>query len=163
MLVLESFKEASMATMTATRKPIVRAIKPVARIPRALRERAEALLAENYAYMDSPIFKQRGLEGQLFEFENGEPSLPLTSWYQPTREEIADQLSGTPQLMKGPEEKLMFLRFNFAKRKLVKLQKKIKREGLSKELALEVIAWHRRFEHFREYLVRTNLALVLAM
>jgi RNA polymerase primary sigma factor len=26
-----------------------------------------------------------------------------------------------------------------------------------------MIEWHRKFEHFREYLVRTNLALVLAM
>ena len=26
-----------------------------------------------------------------------------------------------------------------------------------------MVEWHRRFEHFREYLVRTNLALVLAM
>jgi RNA polymerase sigma factor (sigma-70 family) len=87
----------------------------------------------------------------------------MTSWYQPTREEIADQLKGTPQLMKGAEEKLMFLRFNFAKRKLQKLQAKAKRDGLTKELAEELVEWHRRFEHFREYLVRTNLALVLAM
>src|SRR5215216_1246777 len=112
--------------------------------------------------MDSPTFKQRGIEKQLFDFEV-EPELPKTSWYQPTREEIADQLSGTPQLMKGPEEKLMFLRFNFAKRKLAALQKKAKREGLTRELAEEIVEWHRRFEHFREYLVRTNLALVLAM
>ena len=150
-----------MATMTAVMKKTPQRAKPV---PRALRERAEQLLAENYAYMDSPIFKQRGIEKELFSFENGEePALPLTSWYQPTREEIADQLTGTPQLMKAAEEKLMFLRFNFSKRKLVALQKKIKREGLDKELAQEFIEWHRRFEHFREYLVRTNLALVLAM
>jgi RNA polymerase primary sigma factor len=162
MMLLPSAKEAEMATMTATRKtikPVVRA-KP---IPRALRARAEELLAENYAFMDSPIFKQRGLEAQLFEFENGEPALPLTSWYQPTREEIADQLTGTPQLMKAPEERLMFLRFNFAKRKLCLLQKKAKREGLTKELAEQLVEWDRRFEHYREYLVRTNLALVLAM
>lgn len=146
-------------TMTATTKSPRRA-KPV---PRALRERAEQILAENYAYMDSEVFKQRGLETELFSFEGGEPALPLTGWYQPTREEIADQLKGTPQLMKAPEEKLMFLRFNFAKRKLSKLQAKVKREGLDKQLAEEVIEWHRRFEHFREYLVRTNLALVLAM
>ena len=57
----------------------------------------------------------------------------------------------------------MFRRFNFAKRKLTLLQKKIKREGLTKETAQQLIEWHRRFEHFREYLVRTNLALVLAM
>jgi RNA polymerase sigma factor (sigma-70 family) len=57
----------------------------------------------------------------------------------------------------------MFRRFNFAKRKLTKLQAKAKREGLDKELAQQLVEWHRRFEHFREYLVRTNLALVLAM
>src|SRR5678815_5646445 len=159
MMLLQNMKEAEMATMTATRKPIVRA-KP---IPRVLRERAEQLLVENYAFMDSPIFKQRGIERELFEFEQGEPALPKTSWYQPTREEIADQLKGTPQLMKAPEEKLMFLRFNFAKRKLSALQKKAKREGLTRELAEQLVEWHRRIEHFREYLVRTNLALVLAM
>jgi RNA polymerase sigma factor (sigma-70 family) len=135
-------------------------------VPRALRAQAEQILAENYAYMDSPIFRQRGIEAELFSFEEKggeEPALPLTSWYQPTREEIADQLSGNPQLMKAPEERLMFRRFNFAKRKLNALQKKAKREGLDKELAQQLVEWHRRFEHFREYLVRTNLALVLAM
>src|SRR6059058_3046552 len=53
--------------------------------------------------------------------------------------------------------------FNFAKPNLTILQKKAKREGLDKELAERIVEWHRRFEHFREYLVRTNLALVLAM
>src|SRR5688500_4848841 len=131
-------------------------------IPRALRERAELLLAEDYSFMDSPIYKNRGIEKQLFTFDK-EPELPMVGWYQPTREEIADQLQGTPQLMKAPEERLMFLRFNFAKKRLVSLQKRIKREGLTRENAELFLEWHRRFEHFREYLVRTNLALVLAM
>src|SRR5439155_24541310 len=61
------------------------------------------------------------------------------------------------------EERVMFLRFNFAKRKLIRLQGRAKREGLTRETAEALIEWHRRFEHFREYLVRTNLALVLAM
>ena len=65
--------------------------------------------------------------------------------------------------MTAAEEKLMFLRFNFAKRKLTLLQKKVASGGLTPELAEKVLEWHRRFEHFREYLVRTNLALVLAM
>ena len=154
-----------MATMTTTKKAVSRSPVRQKPIPRALRARAEQVLAESYPFMDSETFKQRGLEQTLFDFSEvgGEPALPMTSWYQPTREEIADQLSGTPQLMKGAEEKLMFLRFNFAKRKLNKLQAKAKREGLTKELAEELVEWHRRFEHFREYLVRTNLALVLAM
>ena len=162
-----------MATMTATKKTSTATVSPTVRsaastrakpIPRLLRERAEQVLAETYAYMDSATFKQRGLEKTLFDFDGGEePPLPMTSWYQPTREEIADQLTGTPQLMKAAEERLMFQRFNFAKRKLTGLQKKAKREGLTRELAEDLVEWHRRFEHFREYLVRTNLALVLAM
>src|SRR5687767_3474098 len=151
--------------MTTTKKATPKVAPRQKPIPRALRARAEQVLAENYPFMDSETFKQRGLEQSLFDFDEagGEPQLPMTSWYQPTREEIADQLKGTPQLMKGPEEKLMFLRFNFAKRKLTLLQKKAKQQGLTRELAEQLVEWHRRFEHFREYLVRTNLALVLAM
>lgn len=153
-----------MATMIVSSKSP--ATRP-AGIPRAMRQRVEALLEENYAFMDSPVFKQRNLERSLFAFEERdgvEPALPLTSWYQPTRDEAIDEtMSHAPQLMKGGEEKLMFLRFNFCKRRLTLLQKLIKRDGLTRERAEAFLEWHRKFEHFREYLVRTNLALVLAM
>lgn len=130
-------------------------------VPRHLRQRVEALLQENYAFMDSPIFHRKGIEKELFEEET--PALPLTSWYQPTRDDLDQELVGAPQLMSAAEEKLMFLRFNYAKMRLQKLQKQIQKDGLTKDSAEEFLAWHRRFEHFREYLVRTNLALVLAM
>jgi len=152
-----------MATATLTKRSTPPAQASQAGIPRALRAQAEAYLALNYAFMDSPIFKQRGIEKELFDFDR-EPQLPVTSWYQPTREDLLDSgITGAPQLMTASEEKLMFLRFNFAKRKLTALQAKAKKEGLTRELAELVVEWHRRFEHFREYLVRTNLALVLAM
>jgi RNA polymerase sigma factor (sigma-70 family) len=142
-------------------------VKRAAPVPRFLRARAEALLAENYAFMDSPVFRRRHIEADLFSFEQTagvEPPLPLTSWYQPTRDEALEEgKTNTPQLMKADEERLMFLRFNYSKRKLSQLQRKVKQDGLTVELANLVIEWHRRFEHFREYLVRTNLALVLAM
>ncbi len=132
-------------------------------IPRMTRQKVEMLLEESYAFMDSPIFKQRDIEKQLFTFEV-EPQLPLTAWYQPTRDEAVDEsIAGAPQLMKAAEERIMFLRFNYAKLRLTRLQKLIKKEGLTKERADQFLEWHRRFEHFREYLVRTNLALVLAM
>src|SRR4029077_4003252 len=50
-----------------------------------------------------------------------------------------------------------------SKRRLSQVQRQIKSGGLTRALAAEFLEWHRRFEHFREYLVRTNLALVLAM
>jgi RNA polymerase sigma factor (sigma-70 family) len=131
-------------------------------VSKAVARRVEELLAGNYAYMDSPLFAQKNIEKELFTFDQ-EPKLPLTSWYQPTREDLEGQHVTTPQLMTAAEERLMFLRFNFAKRKLTLLQKKVASHGLTPELAAKVIEWHRRFEHFREYLVRTNLALVLAM
>jgi len=161
-----------MATDVMTRKSGPKTVstrgsakaKP-ATLTKAIAHRAEALLAANYAFMDSPVFRQRGIEKELFTFEaEQEPELPKTSWYQPTGDDLDGHASGhTPQLMSAAEEKLMFLRFNFAKRKLTLLQKKARQQGLTRELADEVFEWHRRFEHFREYLVRTNLALVLAM
>jgi RNA polymerase sigma factor (sigma-70 family) len=132
-------------------------------VPRVLRERVESLLTENYAFMDSEVFRQRNIEKQLFDFEH-EPELPLTSWYQPTRDEATENgLASTPQLMKPAEERIMFLRFNYCKMRLLKLKKTIEKDGLTKDLAEQFLEWHRKFEHFREYLVRTNLALVLAM
>jgi RNA polymerase primary sigma factor len=132
-------------------------------VPRAMRKRVEALLLENYAFMDSVMFKQRGIEKELFSFDH-EPELPLTTWYQPTRDEAIDQaMASTPTLMKPAEERTMFLRFNFCKRKLLALQKVIAKDGLIKDTAVLFLDWHRKFEFYREYLTRTNLALVLAM
>src|SRR5205085_2710015 len=140
-----------------------RATTKKSRLPRALAARVDEIVALNFAYMDSPIFKNRNIEKELFTFEDEEPKLPMTSWYQPTREDLEGQHNATPQLMSAAEERLMFQRFNYAKKKLQSLQKKVKQQGLTPELAAQVQEWHRRFEHFREYLVRTNLALVLAM
>jgi len=131
------------------------------RVPREIRAKIEPLLELEFAYMDSPLFKNRGIEKQLFGQEL--PDLPLVAWYQPTRDDVADEQGRSPQLMKGDEEKLMFLRFNYSKRRLKMLKKKIMLDGLTKELGEEMLDWYARSEHLREYLVRTNLALVLAM
>jgi RNA polymerase sigma factor (sigma-70 family) len=146
-----------MATMTLNRNRPQR----TERIPRALRDQVESLLNENFSYMDSPTFRHKHVEDELFS-ENPQPELPLTSWYQPTREDAADG-AAPPQLMKAPEERLMFLRFNYCKKRLLNLQRQIRKLGLTLASAQSFMHWHRRFEHFREYLVRTNLALVLAM
>jgi len=132
------------------------------RISRALRAQVEPLLLIEYAYMDSPLFRQRGVEKQLFAEEI--PELPMVAWYQPTRDEPAEALPNrTPQLMSTAEEQLMFRRFNYAKRKCKLLKKKILADGLTTELGQCLVDWHQKSEHLREYLVRTNLALVLAM
>jgi RNA polymerase sigma factor (sigma-70 family) len=132
-----------------------------ARVSKELREKVEPLLALEYAYMDSPIFKGKSIEKELFS--ETLPELPMVAWYAPTRDDAGDAVAGTPQLMKTAEEQLMFRRFNYAKRKLKLLKKKILADGLTNDLARCMIDWHGKMEHLREYLVRTNLALVLAM
>ena len=150
-----------MATATKTTPKTAKAPAKATRISRALRAKVEPLLELEYAYMDSPLFKQRGVEAQLFAEEIA--PLPMVGWYQPTRDDPTEANKGTPQLMKTPEEQLMFRRFNFAKRKCKLLKKKILADGLTAENAQKLVEWHEKVEHLREYLVRTNLALVLAM
>ncbi len=86
-----------MATeMKTIKKPVRSAL-----IPRSMRERVNGLLEENYAYMDSRTFRHKYVEEELFT-EDAERELPLTSWYQPTRDDVADLGYGSPpQLMKG--------------------------------------------------------------
>ena len=146
------------ATMT-TRRSTSSTAAP--RLPKALRERVELVLAENYAYIDSPTFRRRRVEAELLG-PDSVVELPPTSWYQPTAEDLESEIANSPKLMTAAEERQMFLRYNYCKRRLVDLQKKAK-AGLTKIQAEEVLEWHRKYEHYREYLVRTNLALVLAM
>src|SRR5882672_6488136 len=93
------------------------------RVPKALREQVERLLQENFAYMDSPVFRRKHIERDLFELE-AEPQLPPTAWYQPTSQDLDGVGSNSPKLMKAAEERMMFLRFNYAKRRLSDLKKK---------------------------------------
>jgi RNA polymerase sigma factor (sigma-70 family) len=131
-------------------------------IAKDLRAKAEKVLEGNHAYIDSVQFKRKNLEAELF---SEDPSaLPLVAWYQPTRDEsVNGATSGTPQLMSAKEEQVMFLRYNYCKHKLTRLQKQVKAEGLSRDLAQQLVDWDAKCEHYREYLTRTNLALVLAM
>lgn len=156
-------KAMSKATTKTTEKTEKTRREP---IPRLLRARVEALMQEELDFMDSEQFSRKGIEKELFDEEI--PRLPLVDWYQPTRDDAFEKQDSVsaPTLMKPAEEKLMFLRFNFAKLKIGRIQRRIKRKGLTnleKKDAQELVQWYNKFEHLREYLVRTNLALVLAM
>ncbi|MDB5292669.1 MAG: hypothetical protein JWL69_3910, partial [Phycisphaerales bacterium] len=37
-------------------------------IPRSMRQKVEEILKESYAFMDSPIFEQKEIEKELFDF-----------------------------------------------------------------------------------------------
>ena len=158
-----STKSKAKTTKKADEEQVWKPVKKMDSIPKLLFTKAEALYQEELDFMDSEQFARRGIEKELFDEELN--ALPMVAWYQPTRDDAfeADKNVGAPQLMKPAEERLMFLRFNFAKKKIGIIQRRIKRNGMFKKDASELVVWHNKFEHLREYLVRTNLALVLAM
>jgi RNA polymerase primary sigma factor len=129
---------------------------------RSLRTRVQSLLSENFKFMNSAVFRRKNVEQELFPVDS-EPRLPTTSWYKPTCSDPSEAAAPTPQLMKAAEERLMFYRFNYCKLRLSRFQREFGTESMPAASAAEFLEWHRKFEHFREYLVRTNLALVLAM
>ena len=88
--------------------------------------------------MDSPIFKGKNIEKELFA--EPLPELPMVAWYAPTRDDVNAAATGTPQLMKTPEEQLMFRRFNYAKRKLKLRIAELSRKSGGDWLALESAA-----------------------
>jgi RNA polymerase primary sigma factor len=144
--------------ITQTPNNIVETSRPYS----SLRAKAREILGQEYPYMDSAMFRRKDIESKLFGVDC-EPQLPDSSWYQPTYEDIDKNDGITPTLMNAEQERTMFLRFNYAKRKLSLLRKKFLKEGLNKSIASNALLWRRRHELYREYLVRTNLALVLAM
>jgi len=120
--------------------PATKRATPISKI---LRAQAEQVMQGNYAFMDSPSFNQPDIEAELFSEE--EPVLPLVSWYQPTRDEMVDAAtSGTPKLMSASEEKLMFLRYNFAKKRLGEIKERVEAKGLTKADAEALVHWQRR-------------------
>jgi RNA polymerase primary sigma factor len=129
---------------------------------RVLRMRVESLLSSNFDFMDSNVLRRKYADKKLFAVDF-EPELPLTSWYQPTRHDAPEISTAIPQLMSAAEERLMFYRFNYCKMRLSQLKRKFCTDDMTVKMASEFLEWHRKFEHIREYLIRTNLALVLAM
>src|SRR5271155_1600706 len=112
--------------------------------------------------MDSPVLRRKGIERELFSDELAE--LPQISWYQPTRDEGVEQtVAGVPRFRSTEDERLMFYRFNYCKMRLTELKQKMAKEGMTLKAAKEFLPWHDKLGHLREYLVRMNLALVLAM
>ncbi|HMO26293.1 MAG TPA: sigma-70 family RNA polymerase sigma factor [Tepidisphaeraceae bacterium] len=130
-------------------------------IPRALREQVNVILEGKLDYMDSPTFRRKHVEQELFSGYVAD--LPMVAWYQPTRDEEIEPSASTPTLMSADEERTMFLRFNYAKRRVHLAAARANKTGLTRALADEIVQWNAKVEQLREYLVRTNLALVLAM
>lgn len=121
----------------------------------------DVLIAREYSCVESRIFDDPHAVAELLR--TPDPPLPVVRWYQPTREGNAAGRLQVSVLMTADEERTLFLRFNYCRKTLIQLQAQMRVAGAAGQLAQQFLAWHKRSEYLREYLVRANLALVMAM
>ena len=132
----------------------------------ALSEAQRALVLEaltvNLDYVRSETFKKASAERELFE-DAAVIQAASTSWYHPmVDDELIAQSAPSSSLLTTAQEKLVFLRYNFARMKAQSAVKRFRAQP-GKQVARDVALWYGRVRDTREIITQANLALVLAM
>jgi RNA polymerase primary sigma factor len=128
------------------------------------------LLVKDQDYIDSPDFHVEGAEDSIYSLGD-EIRKPDVSWYHPLMDDLTptknrQPASGEQVLLTGPQEKVLFHKFNYARFRIRQLQIAIAQNDdrqPTEAQAQELLRWHSVSSKLREQIANTNLALVLAM
>ena len=112
-------------------------------------------------YVDHESFSSPGAEQELFGAGRAEIGEPVYTLVPEVPEDVPSGAKARTSLGHR-EQTTLFLRYNFAKRRLGELQG-LQRRCFSARRARSMIAWHRRALKVRAKLTKANLALVPAM
>jgi RNA polymerase sigma factor (sigma-70 family) len=121
-------------------------------------------------FIPSPEFEEEGAEECVYSKGHDIPK-PDTSWYHPVMDDLSGARTRTVKsaqqvILTGPQEKVLFHQFNYARFRIHRIQKLVWEtpgKQPSPEQAHEILSWHRIADRVREQIAETNLALVLAM
>jgi RNA polymerase sigma factor (sigma-70 family) len=126
------------------------------------------ILAREIDYIDSEVFQQSDAESYVYGLE--EVERPDVSWYRPLMEDLIPSRGrletprqGKSVLLTAAQERILFLKFNYARFRMRSVQLELDGRRPSLPQAREILHWHAIAEGFREQIAETNLALVLAM
>jgi RNA polymerase sigma factor (sigma-70 family) len=130
----------------------------------------KAVLAKAIDFMDSPEFRKRGAAKKIYD-KTTDVDPPDVTWYRPLMDDFTPARSrsgGAPRkkttvILTQPQERALFLKFNYARFQLKKIQDKLDGRPPSDKIKREVLKWHRVVCRYREQISESNLALVLAM
>ncbi|MCE2885371.1 MAG: sigma-70 family RNA polymerase sigma factor [Planctomycetaceae bacterium] len=138
-----------------------------------LNEREERLLKELLSepmdYIDHPEYHAPGAEERIYGV--AEIERPDVTWYRPLMDDFISSRSRgtrTPKsqssiLLTGAQERVLFMKYNFARFQVSEIQHRAAGRALTLGEARSVLRWHAVATQYREQLAETNLALVLAM
>ena len=162
----------SPATTVGASADLVRRSRPnrtASRLTAQDKLRLAELFVEPVDFMDSPEFRKAGAERRIFD-EAPEIARPDVSWYRPLMDERsrAREMSRPGRapatvLLTAAQERVLFLKLNYARFRLAKLQKRAAKQALTTEESREALRWADIATSIREQIAETNLALVLAM
>jgi len=141
------------------------------KFPKSLSQTDRQLLAETLFEpldaMDDPSFEEPGVERMLFD-ESRDVEPARVDWYQwlhmdpETRAQAQAQATATP-LLKPEQERTLFLRFNYCRKRAEAARQAINPKRLGVRKCREFLKWYRRAMEIRSRIAEYNLALVLAM
>lgn len=136
------------------------------------RQVLKAIMAEPMDFIDSPEFHRPDAAHRIYN-DLPEVMRPDVSWYRPLMDDLMrvrerDRTSrvGRPQgsiILTGAQERILFLKFNFARFRVREIQTEIGAGLPTDAQASEMIHWFRIADRYRRQIAETNLALVLAM
>lgn len=137
------------------------------------------ILAEEMDFIDSPEFAKPDAERRIYQ-ELPEVQKPDVSWYRPLMDDLTPARDradgkgsrsekgrglrgGSTLLLTGAQERILFLKYNFARRAVRLVQGELAHGAPTLEQAQGILHWYRISRTYRQQIAETNLALVLAM
>jgi RNA polymerase primary sigma factor len=143
--------------------------KELATLSSAEERLLKGILAEPMDYIDHPEFHLAGAAERIYGI--AEIERPDVTWYRPLMDDFIAARSRsvrTPKsqstiLLTGAQERILFMKYNFARFSISEIQKRAASRALTLAEAREVLRWYAISRQYREQIAETNLALVLAM
>jgi RNA polymerase primary sigma factor len=153
--------------MAASKQPMAAAL--LEPLSPAEERTLKAILAEPMDYIDHPDFQLSDAEQRIYGI--GEIERPDVTWYRPLMDDFIAARSRTVRspksqstiLLTGAQERILFMKYNFARFSISEIQKRAASRPVTLEEARQLLSWHGTAHKYREQLAETNLALVLAM
>ena len=157
-------------TLDRLKNQAIKGLTSVGTLSRNEERTVRMILSKPQDFMDSPEFQKRGALKRIYK-EHPEIGQPDVSWYQPLMDDglgsKADKAKaprkGSALVLTAAQERVLFLKFNFARFSICRIQTKLDGRLPDLETKRELLKWHTIATKYREQIAETNLALVLAM
>lgn len=123
------------------------------------------LLSDPIDFMPAEVFEEADAESQLFDPRADIPRAD-TSWYGTLLSDLnhaSPQQPSALKLLSAKQERVLFLRYNYARWRAEQARASIRPARVAKGKAEALLHWSRLATALREQLAEYNLGLVLAM